>query len=624
MTITLLGLAVVATASILLVIIIGSDPSAWFRGLSLDFPYYVWRTNVVSASGLDALAADVPGINLERPGFPVLAALLGSAVRVDTVTLIHAVQVASTIGVGFGAGAFAITVLGEERWSFFPFTLMTAASSEVAWTSLKSLDNLLVDAVILAIAVGAVSSAMGARGRAAAIAGFASVALIHWVFGGLFLLLLGGVTLILIPWSVVAWRRGTRPIQTAAARLGLTVVGGAVAGAFSLVAVAPASPAELPPTRGNRGTLRRLPSFHLPIRGALAVAGAISLWFPAETRRRIGLALLALWSLSVPLAMFASRFMDSPIKVFRVAGFALGIPILGAAALVGAVRLGRRSGTAAFVVGVLVLVGGLVFTVATSADVYRMPTLEGASASRLDQVRATAPYLETVPPDRPIVYLVSKRNPFLLDRLVRAGLPADRIAHARLFWGGVEDLIAQRPGAQEADPRSARVGRAWWHRWWRDDADAVIEAEPIVFYLSTLNPVLDPPPDTRALAPGVLLVMGPPSSSPVPTAPLGTTWPAMLGTSMAVLLLLGLVGSGWARWLLPVGGLAWLGLSPAVGIAALVLVGTVLARAEIPLGGVSGVVILLGIGGVGWVPRSLGWSRQAGQRGLEADGHHAD
>lgn len=598
----LLGLAVTATIFALIAIVIGRDPTAWYRGLSLDFPYYVWRTKVVSAMGLHALNADVPGVNLERPGFPVLASLLGSALRVDTVTLIHAVQVATTVGVGLAAGAFAVRVLGEPRWSFPIFALMTAASSEVAWTSLKSLDNLLVDAVVIAIAVAALCSATGVRGRTFAIAGFASVALIHWFFGGLFLLLLAGVTLVLVPWSVLAWRRGARPLQTPAARIGITVAGGAIAGAFALFALAPGSPAGLPPTQGDRGNTKRLPSLHLPITGPLAALGAIALWFPADTRRRLGLVFLVLWSLSVPVAMLASEFIDQPIKVFRVAGFALAIPILGAAALVGAVRLGRRYGATGLVVGVLVLVVGLAFNVASSVDVYRMPAKEGELASRLDQVRAAGAYLETVPEERPVIFLISIRNPFLVDRLVRAGLPPKRILRAHLYWGGIDDLIAKQPGAQRADPRSATIGRNWWNHWWRD-ADAILAAQPVVFYLSTLNTVLDPPARAQELAPGVLLVKGPPPTSRTPVPPLSTSWPAMVGASIAVLLFLGLVGSGWTRWLLPVGGLDWLGLSPAVGIAALTLIGTALGRLDLSLGGVGGVVVMLAIAAVGWAPR---------------------
>jgi hypothetical protein len=618
----LLWLAIVATVFALIAVVIGRDPTAWYRGLSLDFPYYVWRTEVVSESGLDALIADVPGINLERPGFPVLASLLGSALHVDTVTMVHAIQVATTIAVGLAAGAFATAVLGQPRWSFPIFAMMTAASSGVAWTSLKSLDNLLVDAVILAVAVAAILSALGERGRVAAIAGFGSVALIHWFFGILFLLLLAGVTFLLIPWSIVAWRRGTRPLQTPAVRMGTTVAGGAIAGAFSLVALAPGSPAELPPTQGDRGNTTRLPSLRLPITGPLAAIGAIALWVPADTRRRIGVVLLTLWGLSVPLAMLASEVLDRPIKVFRVAGFALAIPILGAAASVGAVRFGRRFGVAGLVAGLLVLGAGLSLHVASGVTVHRMPATDQRSAVRLDQVRATGPYLDAVSRDRPVIFLVSRRNPFLVDRLVRAGLPADRILQTHLYWGGIDDLLAKRPGAQRADPRSARTGRNWWDHWWQE-ADAIMAADPVVFYLTTLNPILDPPAGAETIAPGVLLVMGPPPASPATVSPLSTSWPTMIGSSLAVLLLLGLVGSGWTLWLLPVGRLEWLGLSPAVGIAALTLIGTALGRTGVPLGGIGGLVLLLAITAVGWVPRFLRQGRTSGDHGPRTAGRHA-
>jgi hypothetical protein len=609
----LLGLAIVAAVLTLIAIVIGRDPTAWYRGLSPDFPYYVWRTKAVSNGGLQALISDVPGINPDRPGFPVVASLLASAVRIDTVTLIHAVQVATTVGVGLAAGAFAIGVLGEPRWSFPIFALVTGASVEVAWTSIRSLDNLLVDAVVVAIAVAAISSATGKRGRAAAIAGFAAVALIHWFFGGLFLLLLAGVTLVLLPGSVFAWRRGSPALQTPAFRMGITVAAGALAGVASLFALAPGPPGSLPPTQGsNRGNVKRLPSFHLPIVGPVSAIGALALWHPDSPRRRLGLAVLALWSLSVPVAMLASELTERSVKVFRVAGFALAIPILVAAALVGAVRFGRRFGAAGWGAGVVVLAVGLALNVMSSAGVYRIPVSEGLSARRLDQVRATERYLDTVSQNRSVVFLVSLPEPFLLDRLVRAGVPGNWVMQTHLYLGGIEDLLAKRPGAQLGDPRLAKAARSWWNRWWRE-ADAIMGADPVVFYLSTLNTELDPPAGAQPLAPGVLLVRGPPPAPGVSVSPLSTSWPAMVGTSMTALLLLGLVGSGWTRWLLPIAGLEWLGLTPAVGVAALALLGTALGRAGVPLGSVGGLVVMLGIAAVGWVPwfmstGSVGWS----------------
>ena len=617
------AIAFAVTVLVLIGLVVGLNPGAWFRGLSLDFPYYVWRTNVVGSKGLDALAAaDVPGLNLERPGLPVLAALLGSILRIDTVTMVHAIQVAGTVGVGLAAGAFALAVLDEERWSFFLYAVVTAAASEIAWTSLKSLDNLLVGAVGLAIAVAALRSAAGGRGRAAAIAGFAAIALIHWFFALLFLALLAGVTLVLLPWSVVMWRRGESPWRTPAARLALTVVGAGAAGAASLAFVAPGPPEKLPPRTGtNRGNLARLPSLQLWLRGPLALLGAIGLWFPADTRRRIGAIFLVAWGLSVPLAFVASEVLDQPLKVFRVAGFALGIPILCAAALAAAVRIGRREGPAGLAIAVAIVVAGVAFAVASGQDVYRMPDEDPSPGAQLDQVRAMSPYLETLPADTPLVFLVSRKNPFLVDRLVRAGLPAERALDARLFWGGIEDLNAEQPGAQLAGARAARVGRAWFHAWWRRGAEAFLGLDRAVLYASTLNTVLPPPAGARELAPGVLLVEGaaPPAALRQAPPPIGTTWPAIAGATIAVLALLALAGSGWTRWLLDVDGLALAGLAPVVGIASIALIGTILGRLGVALGGTSGALVLLGIAAVGWAPQLAGRLRRDADGGPAPD-----
>jgi hypothetical protein len=60
---------------------------------------------------------------------------------------------------------------------------------------------------------------------------------------------------------------------------------------------------------------------------------------------------------------------------------------------------------------------------------------------------------------------------------------------------------------------------------------------------------------------------------------------------------------------LPVGGLEWLGLSPAVGITAMTVIGTALGRLDVSLGGVGGVFVMLAIAAVGWVP-GFPWRRQ--------------
>jgi hypothetical protein len=607
---TSLGLAIAAVILVLIAIVIGRHPTVWYRGLSSDFPFYVWRTKVVSAVGLRALAStDLPGtlIKPDRPGFPVLAALLGSALHMDVVTMVHGVQVATVVAIGLAAGSLAVDVLGEPRWSFPIFTLVVGASAEVARTSIGSLDNLLVDAVVLAIAVAAIGAADGARGRTAAIAGFASAALIHWFFGGLFLLLLGGVTLVLLPWSIFAWRRGTTLLGTPAARMGIVVAGGVAATGISLFGLAPGYPTSLPPTYGNVGNVERLPGFRLPFRGALVAIGAIALWRPDATRRRIGLVLLALWSLSVPVAMIAPHLVGREIKVFRVAGFALGIPILGAAALVGAVRLGRRYGTAGRIVGVLVLAAGLAVNVAVGIGVYRTPSRTRIT-TEIEQVRAVSAYLDTLSKGRSVIFLESSlansADRLGIDRVVRAGLPADRIMMTHLYIGGIDDLLARQAGAQIQAPQLAKLAVDWWNLAW-PNVDAIMAADPVVLYLTTLNPELGPPKGTQELAPGVLLVRGPPPVSVAPVVQLSTSETTMVAAALAVLVLLGLIGSGWTRWLLPVGGLGWLGLSPAIGIAALTVLGTALGRIGVPLGGVGGAVVMLLITAAGWAPSAL-------------------
>jgi hypothetical protein len=68
----LAGLAIASVALVILLPYGGQESPA----LSYDTPYYVWRTRAVAADGLDILSEIPTGAVPDRPGFPVLGAVL--------------------------------------------------------------------------------------------------------------------------------------------------------------------------------------------------------------------------------------------------------------------------------------------------------------------------------------------------------------------------------------------------------------------------------------------------------------------------------------------------------------------------------------------------------------------
>ena len=107
----------------------------------------------------------------------------------------------------------------------------------------------------------------------------------------------------------------------------------------------------------------------------------------------------------------------------------------------------------------------------------------------------------------------------------------------------------------------------------------------------------------------MLVLHGPPAGATVGPDPIAISTVTLALQVIAALFLFGVVGSGWTRWLLPVGSLGWCTLSPAVGIGAMALLGTTVGKVGGPSGGPGGLVVLIGIAALGWLPllvRSIG------------------
>jgi hypothetical protein len=585
-------------------------------GLSYDTPYYVWRTRAVTAEGVDVLTTIPTGAVPERPGVPVLGSLLGAVTGTDAMTFTVVLRAIAAVAIGLAAGAMAVEVLREPRWAFAVFVVGLGASAAVVGTAVGSLDQLLVDVPLVAAAAAAPLVAVGRRGTLAVGVLFGTAAATHWVFAGLFLLLLAGVALALLPGSLTSHRAGASWTVTPSGRL-LRLVLVAAAAAVVTLLILPALPHRLPPAIGDRGNLLRLGAYELWLVLPLAALGFVLTFRRSDGSRRAALTLLGLWAATVPVAMVVSAVLPTPIKLFRVAPFALGIPALVTLCLVTIVKgAGSRFGRTGAVLGTVVLAGGLLWASGSSVSSFD----EAAAASirdRMTQARIAGRYLEGISmAGRPVVF-VTAGNPRLLDRIVRSAVPSDVIRDTWVFVGRPDDLAIGGPVDDPDRPRITEVAQKWWAAAW-PDPPRVLRRDPIVIQIGPPGQI----DQGIELGPGVAVIDGPePSPSFEPPPPFGVGWVGSLTATGLGLGVLALTGGGWAMALLDVSRLAAFGLAPAFGVATLVLVGTAASRLGLPLGGSRGIGAVLATAAAGWaVSLLLARTASAGRRRAGAEG----
>ncbi len=577
----------------------------------------MWRTRAVTATGVDVLTTIPTGAVPERPGVPVLGSLLGAVTGTDALTFAVTVRAIASVAIGLAAGAMALGALREPRWAFPAFLVGLGASAAVVGTAVGSLDQLLVDVLLVAAAAVAALVAAGRRGAVAVGVLFAAAAATHWVFAGLFLLLLLGVALALFPGSLRGRRAGTAWGDTPSGRLLRVALVAAGAAVITLVLL-PALPHRVPPATGDRGNLLRLGAYELPLVLPLAVLGFALTFRRSNGSRRAALVLLGLWAATVPIAMAVSAVLPTPMKLFRVAPFALGIPALATLALVTITRVAAdRLGRAGALLGALLLAGGLLWASGSSVSSFD----EGAAASitkRVTQARIAGRYLEGISrAGRPVIFL-TQGNPRLLDRIARSVVPPDLITDTWVFVGRPHDLAAAGPVDDPSRPRLTAVAQKWWAAAWPDPR-RVLRRDPIVIQIGPPGQIETE--GVMELGPGVAVIDGPePSPTFEPPPPFGSGWVDLLTVTGLGLVVLTVAGGGWALTLLDGSRPAAFGLAPAFGVATLVLSGTAASRVGVPLGGWGGIGVVLATATAGWASFLLARTASGGRWRAGAEG----
>jgi len=574
-----------------------------------DGPVYTWLARWAAEVGL----RDGPG---GGPGVPALTltvcGLLGTGTA-QAVTLLGPVLAAVC---GLAAAAVIAATSGPHRLPVVGAILLTGAFT--AYLAGGWLANVTMVAVFLAALAALAVVERSWRAVVGAGALLAAAGLTHRVFLLIGLAILAGVIVLHLREAARAVRDGRPVLDTAAARMAAAAAGGT--GAW-LLASASLTGASLPGDTSQDGFLRRaglrfllLDRFRERLlgdmgRAAVPVAVGLGLGVAALEDRRSGLpgrrylvAVFVTWGAVTAIGIVVLTLTGwGPAN--RILQFAFFLPLVGA---VGLAALARRGGVAA----AAGLLAAAAFVGASMVGWWRQAP--AVSAEELAAVSAAGRAVTGSPTGTPLVFLVDTGEQAAAYHITRAGnvirmgLPAERIDDVRVVVGAPDDLLAGRPTAT-GDPE-------------HDAASA--------FYLREARPVLD-----RAtvlvlerfneegfqrgrelgeeIAPGVVVLAGPASPTSLRPPPEGVGPWALVGWSVAAIVLLTALGGGWARWALPgCGPAAVLGAAPSVGIAAAILGAVVADRVGLRPGGSGSLAFIVALGVAGYVAAA-----GAGRRG---------
>jgi len=567
--------------------------------LGPDAPVYVWWARFVDVEGLEAV---------RRPGTPALILPLTTLLLTEPLHVVAALEPVLAMAVGLAGGALVESALGPDRVRFAITALLTGAFAGLlaaGW-----LANLMLAALFLVALAAFALAERSWRAVMFAAGCLAAAGIAHSLFLAVALAIVAGTVLLLAPGAFRRIRRGERPFDTAAMRLS---IGAAAGGGVSLLALGPlaggsGAPGDTSQDQvfrglGMRETLteryrervwgdaRRVAS-----PAVAAVAGAAwlgRLEAVGDERRRYAGALAASW-VAVTAVGVGVLWATGLAPPGRFLTFAYVLPLTAATAAAAALR--RRG---------WIRVAGAAAAAAVAATSlwgwYRQTPF--MSERELESVEAVAPVLKSLPPDTPVVVVVDTEEfaaAFHVARfgnVIRAALPAERIADTYLFVGGPEDVLAGRPGTRSEDPEYRGLAEAYLER-----VRPLLD-QAAILVLAPFNP--QGFADARRLGAEVsedaVLLRAPEGIAPgaAGNGPIGISPAAWAGLALLAAIVLALLGGGWAAWGLPgTGPLPALAAAPAAGLGVLILGGLAADRLSLSLahGGaaIAGTLALVG------------------------------
>jgi hypothetical protein len=567
-----------------------------------DTPQVVWRSEVVARLGLDALPSyqgktHALNTNADRPGLPVVLAAFSAFTGAEARDLVYVLPAVVAAAIASAAAALAGAIPRVPWWGIVLAGLVTGASVQVVLAANGYLDQLMGEALLVAAAAGALRAADGGRGRVLSAGCLVAAFLVHWQFAALFAGLLGLLAAACLPESLARRGKGVPFLDTPTGRLGIVVGAGLGIGIAAVLAGAPGGPR--PPIglgRGISADRGQARLYRLPATGAAAALGAASLLVPrGEPGRRRAAWLLVAWALlpAVAALLYAA---GRTVPVQRTLSFALAIPLLGALGAAAAIGWLRDRGGRLVVAAAVVLTGAaLLASLAAGWDVWRSRR-PWSDDRRLAELQAVATYLTDA--DRPAVIVVDtiprggRRGhggfgtvPVL--RRVRAELPPRLALRTTVYLGDPDLLLAGRPTLRPAVPGFDEISRDTWQV-----VRTLRSQDPVIVIVRSRfdgfrDAVRDHP--EWMTTPWMAVVSGPPPSARavVPERPFGSALVAWWATSLVVI---ALAGAGWAGRFADGAVAVRIALAPAVGLAAITLVGILVERLGVRMGGLGGVV----------------------------------
>jgi hypothetical protein len=563
----------------------------WWRfGVGPDEPVYLWWTRIGASQGISVVGA--------RPGAPALIAGSTGTLHLPLVPGLAGLQYAMGAAVGLASVAL---VYGRARGGR-PGWVLTGVLAGVFSLHLAAgyVANLAFALAFLGAA--ACLARRTKRGTIAAAILLGGGALSHPQF------FVVGAT-ILVGTAALAWFLEPEHGWRSDGGRVLAALGGATAiGAVGLWS-ATAGPPRLEVDTSRDGFLRRagldealrrifLVRFREDVQRfapwvTLPLAGVGLLQVRGFTRRFL-LTWLVFTLVAVPVGILTRWFPPE-----RIITFSFALPILVALGLTWIwERTEPRRWLTVVSTGILL---GLVAFPMVNAQGQQTPFLTEEEVTGGTQAGRIA---ATLPPGTPLVFLVDDLDTsvtFLATHaanVARATVPADRIEDVYVFVGTIEDYLAGRPtakGAEEYDTLSRR------------SLDELPPGSSALFVVRGLHrdpSTFDDPRLTQVSdtvwtdVPGVTALT---VETALPGEIGGSSPPAILASSLLALVLLWVIGAGWARWAVDDRVIAW-AVAPAFGVATLTIAALALERLGVALTGSWGPTlasVLAGLGGYG-------------------------
>ncbi|HXY73578.1 MAG TPA: hypothetical protein VEM41_13655 [Actinomycetota bacterium] len=638
-----------------------------------DTARYLGQAAMVAHGGL----ASVAKVHLPPPGpphtsrvaFPVLDLSFARLLGRSTFFFAALLPTAGIVAMALAAGAFVSFALRRGLWTFAVVAIVVGTSTCAARLFLPETyqDNIVSGALFVAALVPLLSFLRGGKGWLPAALLLALVAMTHTGFYAFDIGVLCLMGLALLPASLRAVRGGERLRATPVARLVLVIAISIAIPAFVVVAFlhgkvdvpsetlevlrqklradlslyrwAITLPVALIGVWGVLGDARGRPvdggpavTAHPPSSDETANANGDASASEAASRAsgaRFVLLLSAAWLVAI-LVGWLIFLAGKAIPMHRLLAFFLPLPILGA---LGVLTLGgivsARWARAAGAVVVAVGVCGFVFIGYQSLypDLAHTRGVAPMHADEVQQAATAERYLDAmkVAPASPVVFVTNDWGSDPSSSIQLEGFVARTVvAPARLpttffYVGDPQQLLAGRPTIEPNDTRGFNdVSRAYWPAVARVLPDHPVEIMLAAFNRKNFEGYAQAFP-SKVVAPGVLVLSGPRPAAPIPPAPLpaiprGSVQLLVFGAG--TLVILGLVGLGWALALLPrsTRPVETFALSVAFGIAALIAVGTALDLAGLRLGGEGGHLAVPIAAVAGWALAAFHLTRERSAR----------